>query len=178
MARADAARNREKILDAARDAFADADADASMAEIARRAGVGMATLYRNFPGRGELLEALYVDEVDAICAAAESVEGDTPGARLEAWLRRFFTYFAGKRLVASALLEHSGDANPVFDRNRARVIAAGQALLTAAQEAGEVRDDLALDQVLDLVIAVAKIHGDAGHVEPILDAALAGLRRG
>ena len=68
--RADAERNRDKILAAARAAFADPDADASMAEVSRRAGVGMATLYRNFPGRQELLEALYADEVSAVCEAA------------------------------------------------------------------------------------------------------------
>jgi AcrR family transcriptional regulator len=68
--RADAERNRDKILTAARSAFADPEAEVSMAEVSRRAGVGMATLYRNFPGRRELLEALYTDEVDAVCQAA------------------------------------------------------------------------------------------------------------
>ena len=84
--RTDAARNRAKILAAARAAFADPDAEVSMAEVSRRAGVGMATLYRNFPGRQELLEALYTDEVNAICEAAETVEGETPGAMFLAWL--------------------------------------------------------------------------------------------
>src|SRR5882724_2130842 len=115
--RADAVRNREKILTAARDAFGDSEAEVSMAEISRRAGVGMATLYRNFPGRRELLEALYADEVDALCAASETVEGQTPGARLEAWLRRFFDYFTSKRHIASALLEHVTGDDAVFDRN-------------------------------------------------------------
>ena len=68
--RADAERNRAKILATARAAFADADAQVSLAEISRRAGVGMATLYRNFPGRHELLEALYADDVDEVCRAA------------------------------------------------------------------------------------------------------------
>ena len=80
--RADAERNRDKILAAARAAFADTSAQVSMAEISRRAGVGMATLYRNFPTRQELLEALYTDEVDAVCAAAATVDGETPGAVL------------------------------------------------------------------------------------------------
>ena len=102
--RADAQRNREKILAAARAAFAEPDADVSMASVARRAGVGMATLYRNFPGRRELLEALYLDEVDALCQAAETVEGTTPGGRFTAWLRRFFAYFTSKRHIASELL--------------------------------------------------------------------------
>src|ERR1035441_10138864 len=86
--RADAERNRGRILEAARAAFADPEAEVSMAEISRRAGVGMATLYRNFPGRRELLEALYTDEVDAVCQAAETVDGETPAAVLMAWLHR------------------------------------------------------------------------------------------
>src|SRR5882757_7227051 len=104
--RADAERNRDKILAAARAAFAEPDAQVSMAEISRRAGVGMATLYRNFPGRRELLEALYTDEVNAICEAAETVAGETPGAVLMAWLHRFFAFSTTKRHIASELLVH------------------------------------------------------------------------
>src|ERR1700743_3766583 len=91
--RADAERNREKILAAARGAFVDPEAEVSMAEGPRRAGVGMATLYRNFPGRRELLEALYIDEVDALCAAAQTANGTTPGASLISWLHPFFEFF-------------------------------------------------------------------------------------
>src|SRR5579863_730305 len=76
--RADAARNRQRILEAARIAFATAGAETSMAEIARRSGVGPGTLYRNFATRRELLEALLADEVDEVCAAAATVEGDRP----------------------------------------------------------------------------------------------------
>ena len=136
----------------------------------------MATLYRNFPGRRELLEALYADEVDAICEAAETVEGETPGAVFVAWLHRFFAFFTSKRHVGSELLEHSDSSNPVFGESRARVLAAGRPLLVAAQHTHEVRNDLTLEQVLDMVIAVATIHGDARYLEPILQAALDGLR--
>jgi AcrR family transcriptional regulator len=174
--RADAERNRDKILAAARTAFAATDAQVSMAEVARRAGVGMATLYRNFPGRRELLEALYTDEVSAVCEAAETVGGETPGAALTAWLAEFFAFSTRKRHVAAELLEHSDDSNPVFGRNRDRVLAAGRPLLAAAQREREVRDDLTLEQILDLVIAVATIHGDARYLEPILRTALDGLR--
>ena len=174
--RADAQRNRDKILMAAHEAFGESGAAVSMAEVSRRAGVGMATLYRNFPGRRELLEALYADEVDALCTATETLDGRTPGARFEAWLRRFFDYFTSKRPIASALLEHVRGDDPVFDRNRARVLACGEPLLAAAQAAHEIRDDLALEQILDLTIAVAKVSGDARYVEPILQAALDGLR--
>lgn len=175
--RADAERNREKILGTARAAFAEPGAQISMAEISRRAGVGMATLYRNFPGRRELLEALYVDEVDAICDAARTVEGDAPGATLIAWLRRFAEFFATKRDIGTELLEQTEPDDPVFDDSRARVIAAGRPLLVAAQKGREVRDDVTLEQVLDMVIAISAIRGDSAYREPLLEAALDGIRR-
>ena len=174
--RADAKRNREKILAAARSAFADPDAEISMAEVARRAGVGMATLYRNFPGRRELLEALYTDEVDAICNAADVLKDEPPGAALLTWLGHVFTFFTTKRQVGAELLKHSESGNPFFSQNRDRVIAAGRPLLTAAQRAQEVRDDLTLEQILDMISAIAKIQGDPGYAQPILQSALDGLR--
>jgi AcrR family transcriptional regulator len=174
--RADAERNRDKILAAARSAFADPEAEISMAEISRRAGVGMATLYRNFPARRELLEALYTDEVNAVCNAAETSGGETPGAILEAWLHRFFAFVTSKRHIAAELLEHTDRSDPIFGSNRARVIAAGRPLLAAAQRAHQIRDDLTLEQVLDMVIAIATIHGDSRYLEPILQTALDGLR--
>lgn len=174
--RADAERNREKILAAARAAFADPATDVSMAAVARRAGVGMATLYRNFPGRQELLEALYVDEVDAVCAAAATAAGDTPGARLDDWLRSFFDFFTNKRHVGDELLRAPDADRGFFESSRARVLAAGRPLFEAAQRSGEVRADLSFDQALELVHAVAKIEGDRAYLQPILSAALAGLR--
>ncbi|MDQ3630721.1 MAG: TetR/AcrR family transcriptional regulator [Actinomycetota bacterium] len=175
--RADAARNREKILEAGRLAFADPGADVSMVEVARRSGVGSATLYRNFATRRDLLEALYIDEVDAVCDAASTIEGDTPGARFAAWLHRFFLYFTSKRHVATELLEHSDLGSPVFGASRDRVLAAGRPLLRAAQDSQEVQAELTLEQTLDLVVAIGKIRGEPGYVEPILCAALGGLRQ-
>jgi AcrR family transcriptional regulator len=147
-----------------------------MAEVSRRAGVGMATLYRNFPGRRELLEALFADEVDSVCKAAGTVGGETPGAALEAWLRRFFDFVTSKRPIASGLLDHTERSDPLFDDSRARVLAAGRPLLAAAQSAHEIRDDLTLEQIFDLVIAIAAIRGGSCYLEPILEAALDGLR--
>jgi AcrR family transcriptional regulator len=174
--RADAERNRDKILAAARTAFAEPGTQVSMAEISRRAGVGMATLYRNFPGRRELLEALYIDEVNALCEAAETIRGETPGARFTTWLHRFFAYFTSKRPIASELLEHADSNDPVFGQNRARVLATGRPLLVAAQQAHEIRDDLTLEQILDMFIAIATINSDADYLEPILQTVLDGLR--
>ena len=174
--RADAERNRDKILAAARTAFADPEAEVSMAEISRRAGVGMATLYRNFPGRQELLEALYTDEVDAVCMAAETIDGETPGATLAAWLHRFFAFTTSKRHIASELLKQTDRSDPLFENNRTRVITAGRPLLAAAQHAREVRDDLTLEQILDMIVAIATIHGDTCYTKPILVTVLDGLR--
>lgn len=146
-----------------------------MAEIARRAGVGSATLYRNFANRRDLLEALYVDEIDAVCAAAATAKGDDAGAVLAAWLRRFYAYFTSKRPVAAELLQHSGAEDPVFGTGYARVVSAGRPLWLAARDAGEIQVDLSFEQILDLIVAIAKIPGDAGYREQILDAALHAL---
>ena len=161
--RADAERNRGKILAVARTAFADPGAEVSMAEISRRAGVGMATLYRNFPGRQELLEALYTDEVDAVCEAAEGTGAGTPGAALVAWLHRFSAFTTSKRHIASELLKQTDRSDPLFEDNRTRVITAGRPLLAAAQYAREVRDDITLEQILDMIVAIAAIRGTGLH---------------
>jgi AcrR family transcriptional regulator len=174
--RSDAERNRDKILAAARTAFAESESELSMAEISRRAGVGMATLYRNFPGRRELLEALFTDEVNAICQAAETLDADTPGPLLIAWLHRFFAFYSSKRHVGAELLKHTDESNPFFSGNRDRVLAAGRPLLVTAQRAGEVRDDVTLEQLLDMVAAIAMIQGNPSYLEPILQTALDGLR--
>ena len=175
--RTDAERNHDKIITVARVAFADADGEVSMAEISRRAGVGMATLYRNFPRRRELLEALYAEEVKAMCEAAATQGAQTPGASLVSWLRQLFVFFASKRHIASELLKDTdSSSNPVFGGGRARVIAAGRPLLAAAQDAHEIRSDLALEQILDLIHAIATINGDTSYRQAILQTALDGLR--
>jgi AcrR family transcriptional regulator len=175
--RSDAERNRARILAAARTAFADPEAEVSMAEVSRRAGVGMATLYRNFPSRQQLLETLFTDEVNAVCEAAGTQKAETSRELLHAWLRRFFVFAKSKRHIASELLADNEDTGPVFfNQNRARVLVAGRPLLAAAQHSHEVRDDLTLEQVLEMIIAIAQIHGDSDFVEPILQAALDGLR--
>src|SRR3954451_15632881 len=110
--RADAERNREKILAVARSAFAGPDAQVSMAEISRRAGVGMATLYRNFPGRRELLEALYAGEIEALVEAA-------PGIGFTDWVQRFLSFKTGKQHeIVAELLTHIDGSDPVFNESR------------------------------------------------------------
>lgn len=147
-----------------------------MAEIARRAGVGMATLYRNFPGRQELLEALYVEEVDAICRAARIKDDQTPGQALTAWLRLLFDFIPTKRLIVAELLEHAAQDAGADPSQRHRALAAGRPLLIAAQEAREIRADITLGQIFDVIVAIAKIHGDGDYLEPIIQVLLDGLR--
>jgi AcrR family transcriptional regulator len=174
--RAAAERNRDKILDAAREAFAEPVPDISMAEIARRAGVGMATLYRNFAGRQELLEALYADEVDQVCAAATTEPGQSPAAALITWLRRLIAFIPHKRLITSELLEHTDRGG--LTSHRARAVEAGRPLLTAAQEAGQIRDDLTLEQIFDLIVAIAKVNESPDYLHPLFETVLDGLHRG
>lgn len=175
--RADAERNRARILAVARDAFAESADEPSMAEIARRAGVGMATLYRNFPGRLDLISALYRDQVEEICAAATQAEGETPGEVFFAWLERFHAAGARKGPLASLLLADSGGGTSVINESRARVVAAGEPLLAAAQRSGEVRDDLPLKQILDAVVAVGQIADDPAFPGPLVRVVFDGLRR-
>lgn len=184
--RSDARRNRARILDAARELVAKppmdtpsgASPELSMAEVARRAGVGRATLYRNFPERRDLLEALLVDEVDALVSAAipSSVGNDDAGAALLGWLHRFAAFEDSKHVFANGLLEYTSHTDPVFVRGRDRVIAAGEPLLAAAQHAGYIRDDVTLDQALDLVLAVVRLDRDPDEIRTILQIALDGLR--
>lgn len=174
--RSDARRNRDRILTAAREAFAGGDANPSMAEISRRAGVGMATLYRNFPTRLDLLEALYATEADvAFTAATDQAGTASPGDILRGWLVEFFAFAASKKHVAAELLTHVDEDSPIFDNTKTRVIAAGTPLFTAAQRAHEIREDLTLDQVLKMLVSIAAIDGNAEYQKPILKTVLDGL---
>ncbi|MFD4230552.1 TetR/AcrR family transcriptional regulator [Streptomyces sp. NPDC058545] len=171
--RADARRNYDALLLAAREAFAAHGADASLEDIARRAGVGIGTLYRNFPSRTELFEAVYADEVHALCRVADEVAAEPPWQALTTWLRRFVDYMATKRAIREAMDTQSA----VFTSCRASMYEAGAPLLTRAQSAGEARTDMTFD---DLIRMVAGITG-ATYPEPdqrdhILKIALDGVR--
>lgn len=174
--RADALRNRETILTAAREAFAEGGAAISMAEVARRAGVGMATLYRNFPNRPALLEALYLGNIQQLAGSADDLVGEAPGDALTAWLIRFAEYFRAKSALADELLSAGGETS-VFTESRAAIFGAAGGLLDRAQAAGDIRADVTLEQVMDLVAGIARIqHDDPAYVSQILTVALDGLR--
>jgi AcrR family transcriptional regulator len=176
--RADARRNYEKVLTAAREAFAEGGEATSLEEIARRAGVGIGTLYRNFPNRQALLETLYVDEVDAICrAAAELDNGDDAWEALSSWFERFVGYIATKQALAGELLNYLEKDAPLFTSCRTLLFAAGEPLLKRAQDAGVVRADVSIGDVIQMVVGIAKIPtSEPGQAEHIVRVALDGLR--
>ena len=175
--RADARRNYEKVLTAARQAFAEGGESTALEEIARRAGVGIGTLYRHFPTRQALLEALYVDEVEEVCRSAAELDGGDPWEALSTWFERFIAYVATKRALAHELLNYMEVDAPLFQTCRASLFSAGEPLLRRAQDAGAVRPDATFAEVMQMVMGIAKIPtGDQAQVEHILRIALDGLR--
>jgi AcrR family transcriptional regulator len=175
--RADARRNYAKVLAAAREAFAEGGESTSLEEIARRAGVGIGTLYRHFPSRQALLEAVYVEEVEEVCrSAAELADGD-PWESLNAWFERFVAYMATKRALAHELLNYVDMNADLFKVCRASLWEAGGPLLERAQKAGAVRADIEFPEVMQMVMGIAKIPAsDPAQIDRILRVALDGLR--
>jgi AcrR family transcriptional regulator len=175
--RADALRNYAKVIAAARQAFAESGASTSLEEIARRAGVGIGTLYRHFPSRQALLEAVYEDEVEDVCRQAAELDECDPWEALVSWLHRFVGYLATKRALAEEMLEYMDRDAQLFQSCRESLFAAAQPLLERAQRAGAARSDVTLPDVIKLVGAVAKIPAaEPGQTERILEIALDGLR--
>jgi AcrR family transcriptional regulator len=175
--RADARRNYEKVLAAAREAFAEGGESTALEEIARRAGVGIGTLYRHFPNRQALLEALYLEEVEDICRSAVELDGADPWEALNGWFERFIGYLATKRALAAELLNYMGPDASLFQASRASLFAAGEPLLERAQQAGVVRQDVTIAEVIQMVMGIGKIPAaDPAQTEHILRIALDGLR--
>jgi len=175
--RADALRNYEKLIAAARDAFAQDGASASLEEIARRAQVGIGTLYRHFPTRQALLEAVYVGEVEALCSSAADFAELPPWDALVAWLHRFVAYLATKQALAQELLNYVDRDASVFQSCRSGLFAAGEPLLERAQAARVVRADTRLTEIIQMVGGIAKIQGaEPEQIDHILEMALDGLR--
>ncbi|MFE9689970.1 TetR/AcrR family transcriptional regulator [Micromonospora sp. NPDC005806] len=171
--RADARRNYDALIAAAREVFAECGAGASLEEIARRAGVGIGTLYRNFPGRRDLFEAVYVEEVRALSRSAADLADLPPWDALVAWLNRFVAYVATKRALAEELVHDS----EVFRSCRTEIYAAGEPLLRRAQEAGVARPDASFDDVVRLISGVTAYQfPEPAQRDRVLAIALDGLR--
>jgi len=175
--RADARRNYEKVLAAAREAFAEGGESTALEEIARRAGVGIGTLYRHFPNRQALLEALYVNEVEEVCRSAAELDGSDPWEALSSWFERLMGYLATKQALANELLNYFDRDAPLFKVCRTSLYDAGGPLLRRAQDAGLVRSDVEFPEVMQLVMAIAKTPvNDPSQTDLMLRIALDGLR--
>jgi len=175
--RADARRNYDRLVTAARDAFAELGTSASLEEVARRAGVGIGTLYRHFPSRQDLLEAVYVEEVEDVCRRADELTDLPPWEALAEWLHRVVSYVGRKYALAQELWNYLDRDAPVFSGCRTALFAAGGALLERAQQAGDVRADVTIDDVMQIVGGIGKnVTIPPDQMERILDIALDGLR--
>jgi AcrR family transcriptional regulator len=179
--RADARRNRERLLIAARSAFAENGADAPLDDIARRAGVGIGTLYRHFPTRLDLQEAVFRDQVEALCAVAGELRNSRdPGEALNVWVRDLTGYIATKRGLSSALMAAFGKDSELVTSCTAQMKAAGSELLVRAQQAGAVRKETDIGDLLRLVhaivLATEQAPADEGQRDRLLSLVLDGLR--
>jgi len=179
--RADARRNYQRLVAAALEAFAERDADtASLEEIARRAGVGIGTLYRHFPTRQALLEAVYRDQVEGLRAKAQELaRAESPGAALADWLRALVAFSSTKRSLTTALLETLDKDSELLSSCGTILRSATSELLERAQRAGVVRRDVKGTDVLRLAHGVSMAAdwapGDAGQAERMLALVIDGL---
>jgi AcrR family transcriptional regulator len=156
--RADAERNRERILEAAKEAFTRFGADASLDDIAKQAGVGPGTLYRHFPAREELLQAVYRSELEKLAAAEQKFAQTMPPIEaLRAWLLLFVDGIATKQLIAPAVNTLVGDPKKVFEASYAQVHEAIRALVKRAIRSGDIRKDLDPLDLLRALVGVANV---------------------
>jgi AcrR family transcriptional regulator len=178
--RADAQRNYQRLLAVAKEAFGAHGPDAPLDDIARRAGVGAGTLYRHFPTRQALMEAVYRDDVEELCAQAyDLLDRLPPDQALAEWLRLQVGYVYRKRGLGAALLAAVGRDSELFTYCRDSLRAAGAALLTAGWEAGTVRIDIDATDLLRLGHGVAMAAEYApDDADRLLSVMLDGLRAG
>jgi AcrR family transcriptional regulator len=156
--RSDAQENRERILEVAKEAFACSGANASLDEIAAQANVGPGTLYRHFPNRQALLEAVYRSEVEKLAAAERDfAQKMSPVEALRAWMLLFIDYIAAKHLIAPALNSIVGGPSKLYECNRGQMEGAINALVNRAIASGDIRKDLEPFDLLRALIGVSNI---------------------
>ena len=156
--RTDAQRNRERILEVAKDAFTCYGAEASLDEIARQAGVGPGTLYRHFPTRDALIEAVYQSEVEKIAAAGQRLgEHKAPMEALRAWMLLFVDHIAAKLIIAPALNSVVGGPGRLYEGSRSQIQEAIESLVKRAIKTGDIRKDVEPFDLLRALIGVAHV---------------------
>lgn len=176
--RADALRNYERLVLAAREVLRESGADASLEEIARRAGVGIGTLYRRFPTRLSLLEAVYREDVDGLRdSTARLVETEPPWDALEKWVWALLDYAATKRALFQELVDAVGRDSELLTHSRQAVGDAAATVLHNAQEAGVARKGVEPSDLLRLVGGCTMMGDlDAAQQRRVVDIVLAGIR--
>src|SRR6516164_565796 len=161
--RADAQRNRERILEVAKEAFTRSGANTSLDEIAKEAGVGPGTLYRHFPTRDALIEAVYRTEVEKLAAAARDfAEAMPPIEALRAWMLLFVDHIAAKQIIAPALNSVVGGPSKIYEGSRELIQGAIDALVKRAIKSGDIRKDLDPFDLLRALIGVSHVASGPG----------------
>jgi AcrR family transcriptional regulator len=178
--RSDAQRNRERILEIAKGAFTRHGADASLDEIAKQAGVGAGTLYRHFPTRDALIEAVYRSEVEKLAAAGRRFSAAmAPIEALRSWMLLFVNYIAAKHIIAPALNSVAGGPSRLYEDSRSLIQGAMDELVTRAKSSGDLRSDLDASDLLRAVIGVSYVGFGADWQESakrVVDILIAGSR--
>ena len=179
--RADAQRNRARLLDAARAAFASGPEPVTLEQIARDSGVGIGTLYRHFPTREALVEALYRQELAELCAsAADLLAAAAPDLALRAWMDRFADYVTAKQEMADALRAVFASGSMTVSQARGELTAALRTILDAGIAAGTLRDDVHAEDIVAAIVgmfaATSRAGGDA-QLRRMLDLLMDAVRR-
>jgi AcrR family transcriptional regulator len=179
--RADRARNRQLLIDAAKAGFAELGLNVSLEEIARRAGVGIGTLYRHFPSRESVVEAVYRREVEQLAEAVpQLLEASPPGEALHKWMHLFVDYIATKRLIAPSLGAAAGRTSALYATSAELITRAISTLVKRAVASGEVRKDIDASDLLRAMVGVSYGNPDEGweaSARRLIDILMDGLRR-
>jgi len=178
--RADAARNRETLLAAATRAFASSDTEPSMRAIAREAGVGVATLYRHFPTRESLVDAVYRDQVKRLTVGArELIDSHPPAQALRLWMDLFGDWLATKHGMLDTLLAMIDSDQIAHAQSREELLAAIATILDAGSTSGDIRRDVDSEDIAASLLGIFTVAGTHGHnaqAERLLDLLMDGLR--
>jgi AcrR family transcriptional regulator len=179
--RADSARNRQLLIEAAKTGFSDVGLDVSLEEIARRAGVGIGTLYRHFPTREAVVEAVYRREVEHLAEAVPQLLQASPaGEALHKWMHLFIDYIATKRIIAPSLAAATARTPALYTTSLELITGAISALVKRAIASGDVRKDIDASDLLRAMVGVSYGNPDVGweaSARRLIDILMDGLRR-
>jgi AcrR family transcriptional regulator len=175
-------RNRQRVLEAARTVFASGGADGSLEAVAREAGVGIGTLYRHFPTRHDLFEAVYRQEVEQLVKLAEQLAAELPPLEaLRAWMHANVAFVATKKGMSAALAVAVSSSSDLTVYSISRLSRALDMLLRRAVEVGVIRDDIGAEDILRTIVGLCYTHDRPGwqsHVLRLVDVFVDGMRRG